>query len=777
MDAGGPGARAGVELGEPGIGPVSADVLEDREGEHDDGADGTGAPTVADGSVGTGCAEAEGGPGRSAGADDATATTRRRAALRRRLDDRGLVAGPVLRRCAPDEVVVWLATPGPVSVELEVVDLETGERGAVLGGGTARSVRVGERLHVHLAIAHPHHDRFPHDRVLGYDLTVTGPDGASQDLASLGLLDGPWSLGMGGLPLPSFFLRGSATPHLRLLHASCRLLHGAGDDAMVAAHEAVAAHARDRHRRPAVLLLTGDQIYGDEVAGPLARHLADLGAALMGDEDPASVPDLGDLDERPVYGRRQAMLDLGFTSSHGENHVFTAGEYLASALLAWDEHLWPDDLGDESGLGAAAGPDGEVPRGLQRRWRHEARHLRTALDGLPAMRRLLANVPTYAVFDDHDVTDDWNLTAEWVDGVRGNPAGRRVVANALLSAWAVQLWGNQPDTFDAAFLADVERGPGDALDRRLWGFDRWAYTTPTEPPVLMLDTRTQRAFDSPTGGPRLLSRPELERVARLARAAGVGADGPALVVSAVPVFGLEVQERRQRFLVGHTGPYEIDFEMWHANLGGLCDFMDTLVQDLGWREIVFLSGDVHYGMTSRVWWRSGDAVCRVHQLVSSSCKHAGPVVAGALHALGIVVRPDHGRVGWREAPDRSATPTVVDRLMRRAVNTDPTAPTGPVFLAPSIAARAGVAEEPYYAQRRVYLAPEGRRTNVLVGDNNVGEVTVTADHVRHDVLTRVRGRTRHLPVEMPLGEPLEEDIFRRPSSELRPTGKDAVGPG
>ena len=38
-------------------------------------------------------------------------------------------------------------------------------------------------------------------------------------------------------------------------------------------------------------------------------------------------------------------------------------------------------------------------------------------DSLPRVRRALANVPTYMVVDDHDVTDDWNLGRAWRDRV------------------------------------------------------------------------------------------------------------------------------------------------------------------------------------------------------------------------------------------------------------------------------------------------------------------------------------------------------------------------
>jgi hypothetical protein len=67
-----------------------------------------------------------------------------------------------------------------------------------------------------------------------------------------------------------------------------------------------------------------------------------------------------------------------------------------------------------------------------------------------ATRRVLANVPTYMVFDDHDVTDDWNLTRERREAVVAGRAlrarsrlracwasstGRRFVANALACSY------------------------------------------------------------------------------------------------------------------------------------------------------------------------------------------------------------------------------------------------------------------------------------------------------------------------------------------------------
>ena len=65
-------------------------------------------------------------------------------------------------------------------------------------------------------------------------------------------------------------------------------------------------------------------------------------------------------------------------------------------------------------------------------------------DSLPRVRRALANVPTYMVFDDHDVTDDWNIGRAWRDQVYTSPLGRRIITNALVAYALFQDWGNDP---------------------------------------------------------------------------------------------------------------------------------------------------------------------------------------------------------------------------------------------------------------------------------------------------------------------------------------------
>ncbi len=122
-------------------------------------------------------------------------------------DGPGLLAGPILRRVDPRGVCVWIATSEPVAASLWVYRAGHQDDGAV-GGGAAVSVRLGQRLWVHLLTARPSGQRFPTDELLTYDLELQRPaSGWSGRLAELGLLDGANTLAYPGVGLPSLFVR------------------------------------------------------------------------------------------------------------------------------------------------------------------------------------------------------------------------------------------------------------------------------------------------------------------------------------------------------------------------------------------------------------------------------------------------------------------------------------------------------------------------------------------------------------------------------------------
>src|SRR6266545_3561278 len=152
------------------------------------------------------------------------------------------------------------------------------------------------------------------------------------------------------------------------------------------------------------------------------------------------------------------------------------------------------------------------------------------LDGLPRVRRALANVSTLMIFDDHEVSDDWNINLRWIRGMRDGPLGRGVVRNALAAYALFQGWGNDPRAFAQAdsipngLLRTINRmffddegklrrdGPDEVameelekrLDIRRTIFDptavaermRWDYKYEGSGyEILVLDTRSWRGFE------------------------------------------------------------------------------------------------------------------------------------------------------------------------------------------------------------------------------------------------------------------------------------------
>lgn len=462
----------------------------------------------------------------------------------------------------------------------------------------------------------------------------------------------------------------------------------------------------------------------------------------MGAGDDASVPGTPRLSELDIYGRGKLADAARLTSDTPDNHLLTFGEFAAMYLVAWNAGNWP------AAFPAAAKairsprrfPTPKIMR-HRRKYAAEAGNLARARQALPAVRRALGNNPTYMVFDDHDVTDDWNLTSGWRERVHQNPTGRRFVANALAAFWAFQGWGNDPDLYDKTFKDTIgdfltARGEVDAatFEDNLWSLDRWCFHVPTDPPTIFLDTRTQRGYDSPEGAARLIGNAGREATRAAVERAGHQPGDPLILVSPVPVYGLEMQERGQKFLKDKVGPYEIDLEEWHSNLQGLVDFMTFLIDEFKLSSCLFISGDVHYGMNLKITFSWQDKVLAITQLVSSAQKHSGGVSKTALNLLGKMVRKAHERIGWERPPLSVRSTESKRRRMLRPMNTDEWSEDSPVFLAPRQARRLGIQEPPDYREQREYVPVSGPSTLKIVGDNNVGLVSITGDGLVHQLL-------------------------------------------
>ncbi len=58
------------------------------------------------------------------------------------------------------------------------------------------------------------------------------------------------------------------------------------------------------------------------------------------------------------------------------------------------------------------------------------------------IRWMLSCIPSFMIFDDHEITDDWNITEEWVREHLRSPAWVRLLSEGLLAYWIYQGAGN-----------------------------------------------------------------------------------------------------------------------------------------------------------------------------------------------------------------------------------------------------------------------------------------------------------------------------------------------
>jgi hypothetical protein len=87
------------------------------------------------------------------------------------------------------------------------------------------------------------------------------------------------------------------------------------------------------------------------------------------------------------------------------------------------------------------------PRGVPKRaetFDQYAAVYREAWIETPEVRWLLSCMPSFMIFDDHEIHDDWNITEDWVAARRGSLAWRRTLRDGLLAYWIYQGAGNLP---------------------------------------------------------------------------------------------------------------------------------------------------------------------------------------------------------------------------------------------------------------------------------------------------------------------------------------------
>ena len=320
--------------------------------------------------------------------------------------------------------------------------------------------------------------------------------------------------------LPSFSVPPQDLSKLQLVHASCRRAGNSNFDALPLL-DAVIAGARQKAsdapnyaaNRPHQLWLTGDQIYADDLIDSWLAMCIDVGGWLMGsrkEPQPTSLGSTGGPNNGastwlpipeplgtngqpvswvggnpwapfaavgnspqsnfPAIGSRGALAwGAGLTvdppttlaitwkklpkTFKARNHLFALGEFYAAYLLSMAPTLWAWS-GSQVVPDVPAWPEGQATPSA------EQIALQLFGAGTVAVRRALANVPTYMAIDDHEVSDDFFMNRTWCDRILGIPPpgqepdkatsdslGRRIVRNGLIAYAMFQSLGNDPTRF------------------------------------------------------------------------------------------------------------------------------------------------------------------------------------------------------------------------------------------------------------------------------------------------------------------------------------------
>jgi hypothetical protein len=566
-----------------------------------------------------------------------------------------ILSGPMPRRIEPESVNIFVACKHAKTVRLSIYEGTTADPRRRVCMQDTPTVRLGRYLHVAMATGS---SAFRAGRIYGYDIELRDNETSGVNLQDLGLLD---RVNYGPGRLPSFVLPPEDLENVRFVHGSCRKPQAERRDALGTLDQILDGSHRDPHARPQQLFLTGDQLYADDVDPVLLWLAGNVGRAALGQDRAEVLPDIDAEDFQLAPTRRDSLLRhrARYTSPKLHSHLMTFAEFVGMYLLIWSDAVWPRD---DFGTPTVPTPE-EVfddPRWFTAPLRREydgaiklASHTRPDVlefaRTVPRVRRALANIATYMILDDHDVTDDWNLHRQWQDNVLRRPLGRRLVQNALSSYAVFQGWGNDPAQYAAdqpggRLLASLGKWNGDAgvvaetiaasvglPSTHAATAIRFDYQIDTPSyQVIVLDTRTQRGFPLDRTGrqaPSLLSEQAIERqlIQRLnARTREIPVT---IIVSAAPVFGhplIEawVQLKRIKAIEWfERGPEIVDREAWSLNRTGF----EMLLATLAWFErVVILSGDVHYGFAGSVaYWdrRDGDVrSARFIQLTSSALK-------------------------------------------------------------------------------------------------------------------------------------------------------------
>lgn len=313
--------------------------------------------------------------------------------------------------------------------------------------------------------------------------------------------------------------------------------------------------------------------------------------------------------------------------------------------------------------------------------------------GEPVIRWLLSTVPSAMIWDDHDMHDDWNISARWVREMRRHAWWERRVEGGIMSYWLYQHLGNLPpddlreDELFARVRAADDAGPllrefAHRAERQAEGA-RWSYRRDWGGiRLVVVDSRAGRVLDDTRHVHHehkraMIDDHEWEWIEEQCR----GDVDHLLIASSLPILmvpGLHLLEAWNEAVCdgawgglaarwGERVRCALDLEHWAAFQDSFHRMARLLEEVAAGRRgkapatICLLGGDVHHAFLAEVAFRRGSgarsrvvqAVCspfrndldrRERRLLRFSASAAGRTTGRALAATARVEDPG---IRWR----------------------------------------------------------------------------------------------------------------------------------
>jgi PhoD-like phosphatase len=383
-------------------------------------------------------------------------------------------------------------------------------------------------------------------------------------------------------------------------YASCRKMSGLGDDAALGMATRL-KNISEEADWPSFLFLGGDQIYADEVSDTEILAVDRVTNSLFG-------------QPKRKKPRIEEVRAIQLTTEVGTNHLLSLPDFLAYYCLAWSSQSYGHFSGKQA--------DDKI------------------LAGITALETVFAHVPTYMIFDDHDVTDDWNLNAKWKK--IADTTAREFIARAVGAYFVMQHWGNvsepnvpKPEAVQK-HLDEISAG---AASEEPWQAPfTWSYAIPSSLPTLALDCRTARATDSAITWLAEVERNDLPGRSAFGRDQWLLSSRERLKAAASLVSGGHAEDLVlfvgtplltywfADFVQGATEntPFSgtFDPEGWDTYAGSWIALIDELLKPLGVQRLRLIAGDVHYSFLAEGALQDAKGwSCKFVQVTSSPCKN------------------------------------------------------------------------------------------------------------------------------------------------------------